>query len=215
MNMMDTIAGSNLENFSPKGWNLQRIDDCCATPPEKALERQLHWHKDFIPIECEDVASFNVILGCQIAKEIKIAKEEGRKLALVLSVGPMGMYKWAVYFLKDWKIKCDHVYGFNMDEWSNVHGETLPSNDPGAFQNAMEESFYGPLGELTVPKEQRNFATKNNLPQYPEKIYKIKSEGGKLITIYGIGRCFHIAFWEPHFAEDYATVDEWKKQNIE
>ena len=29
--------------------------------------------------------------------------------------------------------------------------------------------------------------------------------------IYGIGWCFHIAFWEPHFAADYASMDEWKK----
>src|SRR5665254_1094 len=85
-----------------------------------------------------------------------------------------GMYKWAVYFLKDWNCKCDHVWGFNMDEWSDSEGNTLPSDDPGAFQNAMEKSFYGPLGELTIPKNQRNFATKDNLPQYPEKIQKIR-----------------------------------------
>ena len=31
------------------------------------------------------------------------------------------------------------------------------------------------------------------------------------MTVYGIGRMFHIAFWEPHFAEEYATYDEWLK----
>jgi glucosamine-6-phosphate deaminase len=211
MNMMDTIVGSDLENFFPKGWDLQRIDNCCATPPEKALEKQPHWHKDFIPIECDDVTSFNMMMGYKIAKEIKTAKEEGKQLALIFSAGPMGMYKWTVYFLKDWNIKCDNVYGFNMDEWSDAEGNTLPSDDPGSFQNAIEIAFYNPLGELTVPIEQRNFATKDNLPKYSEKINKIKDHGGKLITIYGIGRCFHIAFWEPHFAADYVTVDEWKQ----
>jgi len=49
------------------------------------------------------------------------------------------------------------------------------------------------------------------LPTYPEKIKKIKDNGGELITIYGIGRCFHIAFWEPHFAADYASVEDWMK----
>ncbi|HBR02465.1 MAG TPA: glucosamine-6-phosphate isomerase, partial [Ruminiclostridium sp.] len=29
--------------------------------------------------------------------------------------------------------------------------------------------------------------------------------------IYGIGRMCHIAFWEPHFADDFASVQEWKK----
>jgi glucosamine-6-phosphate deaminase len=63
---------------------------------------------------------------------------------------------------------------------------------------------------LTVPKEQRNFATKENLPTYPEKIAALKAEGVKLVLVYGIGRMCHIAFWEPHFAAEYASEAEWK-----
>ena len=37
------------------------------------------------------------------------AREAGRKLALILPVGPMGMYRWTVYFLRDWNVPCDHV----------------------------------------------------------------------------------------------------------
>jgi glucosamine-6-phosphate deaminase len=33
-----------------------------------------------------------------------------------------------------------------------------------------------------------------------------------LIVIFGIGRVCHIAFWEPHFAAEYPTADEWKAQ---
>jgi glucosamine-6-phosphate deaminase len=75
----------------------------------------------------------------------------------------------------------------------------------------MEEALYGPLGELSIPESQRNFATKTNLPSYGEKIEKLKSGGADLITVFGIGRVFHIAFWEPHFAEDFSSVEEWKK----
>ena len=121
------------------------------------------------------------------------------------------MYKWVVYFLKEWQVSCDHVYTFNMDEWADSEGNTLASDNPGAFQYAMEQALFNPLGELTVPKDQRNFATKANLPTYPEKIAKLKAEGAKLVLVYGIGRMCHIAFWEPHFAEDYATEAEWKK----
>ena len=59
----------------------------------------------------------------------------------------MGMYRWAVYFLKEWGVACDHVHGFNMDEWSDRDGNTLPADNPGAFQYAMEQAFYGPLGD--------------------------------------------------------------------
>ena len=30
--------------------------------------------------------------------------------------------------------------------------------------------------------------------------------------VYGIGRMCHIAFWEPHFAAEFDTVEEWKQQ---
>ena len=123
----------------------------------------------------------------------------------------MGMYKWAVYFLKEWNVDCKHVYGFNMDEWADAEGNTLPASDPAAFQNAMTEAFYGPLGGLTVPVEQRNFATKENLPTYPEKIKVLKAEGAKQVLVYGIDRMCHIAFWEPHFAGDYASYEDWKR----
>ena len=30
--------------------------------------------------------------------------------------------------------------------------------------------------------------------------------------IFGIGRVCHIAFWEPHFAGEFASLDDWKAQ---
>ncbi|MCL4377948.1 MAG: glucosamine-6-phosphate isomerase, partial [Actinobacteria bacterium] len=117
-----------------------------------------------------------------------------------------------VYFLKEWNVNCQHVYGFNMDEWSDKDGRTLSSTNPGAFQNAMEQAFYGPLGGLTIPEKQRFFATKELLPEYPTKIMELKEKGAKIVTIFGIGRVFHIAFWEPHFAAEFKSEDEWKKQ---
>jgi glucosamine-6-phosphate deaminase len=75
----------------------------------------------------------------------------------------------------------------------------------------METAFYNPLGNLTIPENQRNFATRENLPSYGEKIEQLKARGARLVTVFGIGRVFHIAFWEPHFAAEYASLEEWKK----
>src|SRR5579864_2239613 len=145
MNLLTTFAGSMMEGFLPKGWDLAKIDDCCSFPPEAIRERRPWWHHQFDPVACASGADFDVMLGHEIARVIARTRREKRNAALILPVGPMGMYRWAVYFLKEWGVSCDHVYGFNMDEWSDRDGKTLPADHPGAFQNAMESAFYGPL----------------------------------------------------------------------
>ncbi len=211
MDFNSTVKGSMLEGFYPAGWDMAKIDACCD-PNNKVEERQSFWNDGFTPVRCENLGEFDTYMGHEIALEIKAARDRNEKIAFILPVGPMGMYKWAVFFLKEWKVNCDHVYTFNMDEWSDGEGNTLPATDPAAFQNAMREAFFNPLGELTVPENQRNFATRDNLPTYPEKIAALKAEGAKLVLVYGIGRMCHIAFWEPHFAAEFESVDEWKKQ---
>ncbi|MEO6807847.1 MAG: glucosamine-6-phosphate isomerase [Isosphaeraceae bacterium] len=212
MNLLTTLAGSLMEGFLPRGWDLAKIDACCSHPPESIGERQSWWNPKFELIRCSSLDDFDVMLGHEIAQTIRRTRDDGRPCALILPVGPMGMYRWAVYFLKEWGVGCDHVHGFNMDEWSDRDGKTLPSNDPGAFQNAMESVFYGPLGKATVPKDHRWFASPESLPQYAERIADLKAKGAELSVIFGIGRVCHIAFWEPHFAEEFAKVEQWKAQ---
>ncbi len=210
MDFNSTVKGSLLEGFYPEGWDFEKIDACCANAPEKISERQDFWNKGFNPVECGSLSEFDVKMGHEIANEIKKAGEEGRKLCFILPVGPMGMYKWAVYFLKEWNVSCKNVWCFNMDEWADSEGNTITGE--ASFQNAMEQAFYNPLGELTVPADHRNFATKENLPTYPEKIAALKKEGAKLVLVYGIGRMCHIAFWEPHFGSEFKNDEEWMKQ---
>lgn len=211
MNLLSTLKGSNLEGFFPAGWDLERIDACCAQPPDTVLQRQDFWHPDFEPVGCGSVADLNVMMGHEIALEIRRTREEGRPLALILPVGPMGMYRWVVYFLRSWGVDAHHVHGFNMDEWADAEGNTLPSDDPGAFQHAMENALYGPLGDLSVPASQRHFATRPALPHYAEEIATLRAQRARLVLVYGIGRVFHVAFWEPHFAADFESTDDWKQ----
>jgi glucosamine-6-phosphate deaminase len=212
MDLLTTIRGSMMEGFFPAGWDLAKIDRLAALPPESLRQRQSWWHPQFEPVICASYEDFDTYMGHEIAREIQQARQAGRPLLLILPVGPMGMYRWTVYFLSEWDVPCDHVHGFNMDEWSDAQGNTLPSTSPGAFQYAMEQALYGPLGSRTVPPRQRHFALKNELPTYAEQIAALRKQGGKLVTVFGIGRVCHIAFWEPHFAGEFANVEEWKKQ---
>lgn len=212
MDLISTIKGSLLEGFFPAGWDLAKIDACVDDDPATVENRQPWWHERFSLVHTPSYSDFDTFMGHEIAMTIRRAKEAGEKCALILPVGPMGMYRWAVFFLKEWNIPCNHVYGFNMDEWSDANGDTLPSTNPGAFQYAMEHAFYGPLGKLTVPESQRHFARKDVLPTYAERIGDLRSKGARLTVIFGIGRVCHIAFWEPHFGGEYASEAEWKTQ---
>jgi glucosamine-6-phosphate deaminase len=214
LDLLSTLSGSLLEGFFPTGWDLAKIDACCSHSPESIQDRQPWWHPDFAPVACQTLADLDVMMGHEIAFQIRRTREAGRRMALILPVGPMGMYRWAVYFLKEWRTACDHVSGFNMDEWSDAHGNTLPPDQPAAFQFAMEQAFYGPLGPLAIPPQQRFFATREVLPTYPERIALLREGGAELHVVFGIGRVFHIAFWEPHFAAEFASDEEWKKQEF-
>jgi glucosamine-6-phosphate deaminase len=213
MNLLTTIRGSLMEGFLPAGWDLEKIDRLGAIPPQDVPRREAWWHAKFEPVACANFADFDTLMGHEIAREIQQTYQKGQPLILILPVGPMGMYRWTVYFLKEWGVPAEHVHGFNMDEWSDSAGNTLPPSNSGAFQYAMEQAFYGPLGERTVPRDQRHFALKSELPTYAEQMRELRDkQGARLVTVFGIGRVCHIAFWEPQFAGEYKSEAEWQAQ---
>lgn len=207
MNFMSTVSGSLLEGFYPAGWDLERMDACC----DRGTTREDFWNREFSPVECAVLSDLDTLMGHEIALQIKQAGERKEKLAIILPVGPMGMYKWASLFLNEWGVDCSHVYTFNMDEWADSEGNTLANTDKASFEFSMREALFRKLSH-TIPEAQRNFATRENLPTYPEKIEKLRAEGAKLVLVYGIGRMCHIAFWEPHFGAEFHTEEEWKRQ---
>ena len=211
LNMLTTIKGSLLENFYPQGWDLKKIDRCCDMGLKKLTTPAGHWSKEFKPVAVRDVAEMDRRMGEAIADQLEGARKRNRKLAIILPVGPMGMYKHVVDRIKSSKTPCDHVWTFNMDEWADASGNTMPGDQPGGFEHAMTEALFGPLGRFTVPAEQRNFATKKNLPTYPKKIDKLRDDGATLVTVYGIGRACHIAFWEPQLAAKF-PASQWVEE---
>ena len=141
MNLLTTIAGSMMEGFLPRGWDLAKIDGCCSHPPESIGERQPWWHPGFEPVPCDVGRRFRRHAGPRDRPRRSADARRPAEAALILPVGPMGMYRWAVYFLKEWGVACDHVHGFNMDEWSDRDGQhaarrpprRLPERDAGGL----------------------------------------------------------------------------------
>jgi glucosamine-6-phosphate deaminase len=211
LNMLNTIKGSMLEKFYPAGWDLRRIDRCCGLPREKLLKPASYWNDEFQPVPVENVAEMDRQMGDAIAEQIESTRAGGRELALILPVGPMGMYKQVVTRILKAGAPCDHVHTFNMDEWSTKQGVTIGRDFPGAFEQTMRKALFEPLGKLAVPEEQRYFATRRTIQSYARRIDEIRLRGGRLVTVYGIGRTCHIAFWEPHLAAKY-SASEWRRQ---
>jgi glucosamine-6-phosphate deaminase len=208
LSMLNTIAGSQLEGFYPKGWDLRRIDRCCAMSRTQLTRPAKWWNRDFRAIAVREIGT---PMGDAMADVIESTRRAGQELAIILPVGPVVMYKSLVARLLASRTKCDHVTTFNMDEWADRRGNSMPGNQPGGFEYTMGQCLFNPLKKLTVPKSQRNFATKDNLPTYADKIAAVKRAGAKLVTVYGIGRTCHIAFWEPHLA-DGLSLGQWKKR---
>jgi hypothetical protein len=120
--------------------------------PASITDRQKYWHKKFEPIPCDSVADFDTFMGHEIAHTIKRSRDAGEQAGHDPPRRADGHVPLGGLFPQGVGRRLRHVYGFNMDEWSDAQGNTLPPSNPGAFQYAMEQAFYGPLGKLTVPK---------------------------------------------------------------
>ncbi len=216
MDFLSTLEGSYAGSFYPQGWDYRRIKEITALGPEEFAVPQAFWNPDFIPEICRDpfggYETMNAKMGYEIFRAVEDAARSGRPLALILPVGPMGMYRWAIYFSRRSDLSWGHVHTFNMDEWSDSEGRTMERGSGASFQEIMESSFFGPLAELTVPPLQRHFAVREMLPRYPEEIARLRRAGARLVVVYGIGRSCHIAFWEPHFAAEFSDPASWRRQ---
>ncbi len=63
---------------------------------ETTTERQPWSNAGFESIPCNTLDDFEVMMGHEIVLWIRRTREAGKKLALILPVGPMGMYRWTV-----------------------------------------------------------------------------------------------------------------------
>src|SRR3954466_13452423 len=105
LSMLNTIRGSRLAGFYPRGWNLARMDQCCALNLKQLTTPARHWHREFKPIVVDEIAT---PMGAAIADVIEQTRRDGRKLAIILPVGPVVMYKQIVRRLRASRTRCDH-----------------------------------------------------------------------------------------------------------
>lgn len=208
MDFNSTVKGSLLENFYPEGWDFARIDACCSHPPEAVCDRQPFWHENFRPELCADVAEFDVKMGHAIAAEIRHRQGKGAETCVHSACRAHGHVQVGGVFPErvEYRLPARLVLQYGrMGGRRRKH-----AYGRGVVRERHAGRVLRSAGRLTVPEGQRNFATKDNLPSYPEKIAALKREGARLVLVYGIGRMCHNAFWEPHFGSEFATDEAWR-----
>src|SRR4051812_6537544 len=55
MNLISTLAGSMMEGFFPRGWDLAKIDRLADATPESLANREKWWNAGFEPVVCRTV----------------------------------------------------------------------------------------------------------------------------------------------------------------
>ena len=140
---------------------------------------------------------------------IKTAKEEGKKIVLLLPNPNHGYIKLA-HLINKFEIKCDHLYTFNLDEYADEDGNIAPESYPQGFLRSTKNYFYKQIDESLRPPEDHIIGfTNENVNDYGKMITDM---GGADASYTGPGWTGHIAFIEPD-APEFQTdaLEEWKQ----
>src|SRR5262245_33041652 len=78
MDLITTYHGSMVEGFLPAGWDLKRVDQLAAAPPQALAGRQRWWHPQCEPVPCGSVEDFDTFMGHEIAREVQLSRQAGR-----------------------------------------------------------------------------------------------------------------------------------------
>lgn len=169
-----------------------------------------HRNPDFKIRVIDNPAEFYFEFAMDIVSRLKEAREAGRRLVVVFPVGPMPQYEIAATLINRFRIRCDHLVSFNMDEYADQDENTPSANWEASFQRAMLENFFGRLDpKLRPPDTQIHFPTREKLPDYGKMI---ADYGGADICYGGIGWCGHVAFWEAHLGFEFGDdLESYKK----
>lgn len=159
----------------------------------------------------ENEREFYSAFATDLVKRIRAAGEEDKDFVVILPAGPMPQYPIAARMINELQITCHHVHTFNMDEYADEEGNTVPPTWEGSFQRAMREAFFDKIDDdLRPPEAQIHFPTSGNLDSYDRMIEDL---GGADVCYGGIGWCGHIAFWESHLGEDFVdNLEDFKEQ---
>lgn len=139
-----------------------------------------------------------------------ILKKKGGKVTMILPVGPTGQYPIFAKKVKERGIDCRDLWTFNMDEFLDRTGRTIPESHPMSFKSEMMKKFFRniPPG-LRMPIEQMFFPRHDNMDEIDQAFDK-HAKGGVDLCLAGVGPEGHFAFNEnPNFQHVEVSEEEF------
>ena len=139
-----------------------------------------------------------------------ILANEGKKTTMVLPVGPVGQYPVFARKVREHGVDCRNLWTFNMDEFLDRNGRTIPESHPMSFRRIMMESFFELIPhDLRLPLEQMHFPRHDNAQEI-DRAFDEHAPDGVDLCLAGVGPEGHFAFNEdPNFRHVEVTEAEF------
>lgn len=129
-----------------------------------------------------------------------IEAKRGAKTTMILPVGPVGQYPAFARKAAERCLDCRNVWTFNMDEFLDRNGHTVPETHPMSFRGEMMRNLYELLpAAQRMPLEQMFFPRHDAMDAMDRALDEHAPEGVDL-CLAGVGPEGHFAFNEdPNF----------------
>ena len=167
-----------------------QVDAWLAVPPESLAERAS------VPFTlCADRADLHRRFAEDVFGEISRAREDGRRISLIMPLGPTGQFPLLAERINATGLTLDHVTFFGMDEWLDWQARPLPLSHPFSLEGTFHRDFLELIAsELRPPADNVIFPSVLALDRSSEEIQR---RGGVVATYGGVGFQGHVAFNEP------------------
>ena len=174
--------------------------------PAETLRREAKIPVCVVP----DRAALYAAFAREIADEIKAHNAAGKPTRLILPVGPIGQFPVLAEICNRERISWQNVWTFNMDEYCDWEGRSIPLDHPLSFEGYMRREFFAKLDpDLRIPDDHVFFPRIERIDEVSEKIAAL---GGIDSCYGGIGIHGHVAFNEPPISRFYqVTLAEFRQ----
>ncbi|MEG0767911.1 MAG: glucosamine-6-phosphate isomerase, partial [Clostridia bacterium] len=84
-------------------------------------------------------------IALEMIDQIQADRKVGKPSVLICPVGPVGQYALFTRMVNRYRIPCDNVYIFNMDEYLTEKKQWVPMDHPMSFRGLMQRALYDKL----------------------------------------------------------------------